>query len=116
MDIIYDDIFRQIWKLSPHAGDQKAYRELNALTKQLIHIYDEQGRLTEDPFASTRERKLSEPIEKLYSLLSGSICLVTGGLGCVGSNLANELLKFDPKRIIVLDKNRNSKYTVDLID
>lgn len=113
MDIIYDDIFRQIWKLSPHAGDQKAYRELNALTKQLIHIYDEQGRLTEDPFASTRERKLSEPIEKLYSLLSGSICLVTGGLGCVGSNLANELLKFDPKRIIVLDKNRNSKYTVD---
>ena len=113
MEISYDNVYRQIWNLTPHAGDKKAYCELNALTKHLIDIYDKQGRLAEDPFASTRERKLSEPFERLHPILINSICLVTGGLGCVGSNLANEILKFDPNKIIILDKNRNSKYTVD---
>ena len=112
METNYDDIYRKIWELAPHANDGKAYRELNSLTKQLINIFDEQGRLTDDPFASTRERTLSEPFEKLYAILRNSVCLVTGGLGCVGSNLANELLKFDPKQIVIIDKNKNSKYTV----
>jgi hypothetical protein len=113
MQTNYDDIYGKIWSFSPHLGDRNAYHELNVLTKKLIHIYDEQGRLSEDPFASTRERKLSEPFEKLYAILKNRVCLVTGGLGCVGSNLANELLKFDPKQIVILDKSRNSKYAVE---
>ena len=113
MQTNYDDIYRKIWNFSPHLGDRNAYQELNVLTKQLIQIYDDQGRLSEDPFASTRGRQLSEPFEKLYAIIKNRVCLVTGGLGCVGSNLANELLKFDPKQIVILDKSRDSKYAVE---
>ena len=112
METKYTEIYKRIWELSPRYKDSVAYDELNSLTKELIHIYDLQGRLTDDPFNSTRERKLSQPNERIAALLKGSVCLVTGGLGCVGSHLANELLKFDVDRIIILDKNKNSFYTL----
>lgn len=113
METNYDEIYKKIWDLAPHVRDREAYGKLNCLTQQLIHIYDEQGRLTDDPFASTRERALSQPFEKIHAILKDRVCLVTGGLGCVGSNLANELLQFDPKHIIIVDKNKNSTYKVE---
>lgn len=113
METKYDEIYKKIWDLSPHHNSAQAYQELNRLTQELIHIYDLQGRLSEDPFDSTRQRRLSQPFDKLYALLKDSVCLVTGGLGCVGSNLVNELLKFDVNRIVVFEKNLNSPYTVE---
>jgi nucleoside-diphosphate-sugar epimerase len=113
METNYDEIYKKIWDLAPHAHNGDTYQKLNRLTQQLIHIYDGQGRLSDDPFAPTRERLLSQPFEKLYAILKNSVCVVTGGLGCVGSNLTNELLKFAPKHIVVLDKNQNSKYEVE---
>jgi hypothetical protein len=113
METKYDEIYKKIWDLSPQCNSAQAYQELNQLTQELIHIYDLQGRLSEDPFNSTRQRRLSQPFDKLYPLLKGSACLVTGGLGCVGSNLVNELLKFDVKRIVVLEKTLDSPYTVE---
>jgi nucleoside-diphosphate-sugar epimerase len=112
METKYTEIHKRIWELSPRFRCADAYDELNRLTKELIHIYDLQGRITEDPFNSTRERKLSQPHNRINDLLKGSTCLVTGGLGCVGSHLVNELLKFDVSSIIILDKNKNSSYTV----
>ncbi|HYI77495.1 MAG TPA: polysaccharide biosynthesis protein [Chryseolinea sp.] len=109
----YTEIYKRIWDLSPRFKHTEAYDELSHLTKELIQIYDLQGRLTEDPFSSTRGRKLSQPNQRINSLLDGSTCLVTGGLGCVGSHLVNELLKFDVKQIIILDNNVNSSYTVE---
>ena len=113
METKYDEIYKKIWDLSPHSKNGESYNELTRLTQALIHIYDFQDRLTEDPFSSTYERKLSQPFEKINSLLKDSICLVTGGLGCVGSNLVNELLKFDVKRIVILDKSEHSPYHID---
>ena len=110
MENNYDEIYKKIWDLAPRAHERDAYDKLNELTQKLIQIYDAQGRLSEDPFASTTERALSQPFEKLFAILNDRVCLVTGGLGCVGSNLVNELLKFDPKHIIIIDKNQNSKY------
>ena len=113
MENNYDEIYKKIWDLAPRAHERDAYDKLNELTQKLIQIYDAQGRLSEDPFASTTERALSQPFEKLFAILNDRVCLVTGGLGCVGSNLVNELLKFDPKHIIIIDKNQNSKYKVE---
>ena len=112
METKYTEIFKRIWELSPRFKCAEAYDELNRLTKELIHIFDLQGRLAEDPFNSTRARKLSQPNELINDVLQGSTCLVTGGLGCVGSHLVNELLKFDVSRIIILDRNSNPSYTV----
>src|SRR5688572_21426043 len=112
METKYTEIYKRIWELSPRFKCAEAYDELTRLTKELIHIYDLQGRLTEDPFNATRARKLSQPNDRINDVLNGSTCLVTGGLGCVGSHLVNELLKFDVSRIIILDRNKNSSYTV----
>jgi nucleoside-diphosphate-sugar epimerase len=113
METKYEEIYKRIWELSPKIRDNDTYRELTQLTQELIHIYDTQGRLTVDPFDSTRSRKLSQPFDKLKAVLKDSTCLVTGGLGCVGSNLVNELLTFDVSRIIILDKNKNSPYHIE---
>jgi NADP-dependent 3-hydroxy acid dehydrogenase YdfG len=112
METTYEEIYRKIWAHSPHFQKPDSYQELSRLTQQLIHIYDSQGRISKDPFNSTRERKLSQPYEKINALLKDSICLVTGGLGCVGANLVNELLKFDVEHIIILDKNINRPYAI----
>lgn len=112
METKYEEIYKKIWEHSSRFRCADSYQELNRLTQELIHIYDSQGRLNEDPFNSTRQRKLSQPYDKLNTLLKGSTCLVTGGLGCVGSNLVNELLTFDVEQIIILDRNANSPYGV----
>jgi nucleoside-diphosphate-sugar epimerase len=101
-----ENIYKKIWEISPKVQDKDAYNQLKSLTKELITLYDLQGRLDVDPFSPTRLRKLSLPNEKVSALLDGSTCLITGGLGCVGTALTGEILKFDVKRIIILDKKR----------
>lgn len=112
METKFTEIYKKIWDLSRSIKCKESYDELNRLTHELIQIYDLQGRLTEDPFGSTRVRRLSQPFDKINEILRGSTCLITGGLGCVGSHLVSELLKFEIKRIIILDKNKRSPYYV----
>src|SRR5688572_31182488 len=101
-----EDIYKNIWALSPQVRSQVSYDELTSLTKELISLYDLQERLSEDPFSPTRLRKLSLAVDQVNLLLKDSTCLVTGGLGCVGSTLVGEIQKFDVKRIIVLDRKQ----------
>lgn len=99
-----EDIYKKIWEISPNVHNKDSYNQLTSLTKELISLYDLQGRLTEDPFSPTRLRKLSLPFEQVNTLLNNSTCLVTGGLGCVGSTLIEEISKFDVNRIVVVDQ------------
>ena len=103
-----EDVYTRIWQLSPSVADKHVYDELTELTRELIGLYDQQGRLSDDPFNPTRLRSLSLPFEQVNSLLKGSTCVVTGGLGCVGTALINELLQFELGSIIILD-NKSSK-------
>ncbi len=98
-----EDIYKKIWEISRKVHNKDSYKQLTSLTKELINLYDLQGRLSEDPFTPTRLRKLSLP-EKISRLLKNSTCLITGGLGCVGTALITEILKFNVKRIIILDR------------
>lgn len=97
-----EDLYKRIWKLSGSVGQRDAYADLVALTSELIDLYDQQGRLSEDPFQPTRLRVLSLP-DTMGDLLKDRVCLITGGSGCVGSALLRELLKFDIRKIIVFD-------------
>lgn len=101
-----EDIYKRIWELSPSVRKNESYEELTKLTKELITLYDLQGRLSCDPFSPTRQRKLSLPVEKINNELKDSTCLVTGGLGCVGSTLVDALLEFDIRRIIIIDERQ----------
>ena len=98
-----EEIYRRIWQLSPSAKKPDSYAELTDLTRELIALYDQQGRLSDDPFSPTRQRKLSLPFDKINEELRGSVCVVTGGLGCVGSTLVRELLKFNVKKVLIID-------------
>ncbi|WP_069660832.1 NAD-dependent epimerase/dehydratase family protein [Arcticibacter eurypsychrophilus] len=97
-------IFEKIWELSPKLHLPESYSELLNLTKQLIELYNAEGRLDENPFSPTTKRKLSLPVAEINDLLKSSTCIVTGGLGCVGSSLLNKLLDFQISKIIVIDK------------
>lgn len=98
-----EELYKQIWQLSSKVQEKEAYNELANLTKSLIHVYAEQGRIDQNPLSPSFSRMLTLPFDKLNELLRNSTCLVTGGLGCVGSVLVNELLKFDVKLIVILD-------------
>lgn len=99
-----EDIYKKIWELSPKVHNKEFYDQLTSLTKELIGLYDLQGRLSDDPFSPTRLRKLSLPTEEISRVLNNSTCLVTGGLGCVGSTLVDEIQRFNVKRIIIVDQ------------
>lgn len=98
--VLYD----RIWQLSPDYKNPESFQALNLLTAELIEAYQAAGRLDSDPFLSTQDRTVSFQVDKLNEKLSGQICLVTGGSGCVGSCLVGELLKLDIKSVIVFDK------------
>src|SRR6478736_4356337 len=100
---VADGICKNIWALSSEVNCPESYLKLTRLTDDLIRIYERQGRLNKNPFASARERKLCLPFETIYNELKGTTCVVTGGLGCVGTILVNELLEMKVKKIIILD-------------
>ncbi len=98
-----EEFYKRIWQLSPNIHQQDAFAELTHITKELIEIYALQGRLDQNPFEPSFGRILSLPFAEINQELKDSICLITGGLGCVGTMLVNELLRFDVKQIVILD-------------
>ncbi|MGV3706179.1 MAG: NAD-dependent epimerase/dehydratase family protein [Arcticibacter sp.] len=95
-------IHAKIWGLSPFVHEKEALAELTDLTRDLIEIYDQDGRLDENPFTPTTKRTLSVPQMELQDMLAGSVCLVTG-YGCVGQCLVEKLDAFGIKLIVVVD-------------
>ncbi len=98
-----EELYKKIWQLSPDVQQQEAFTQLTHLTQDLIDAYTAQGRLDQNPFEPSFNRTLHLPFEEINERLNGKVCLVTGGLGCVGTILVTELLQFDISKIIVLD-------------
>ncbi|WP_304518155.1 polysaccharide biosynthesis protein [Cecembia rubra] len=96
-------ILKKIWHYSGLFEKEENYDILVELTQELIILYDQQGRLLENPFESARKRTLSLPVDELKKELKNKVCLVTGGLGSVGTTLVDDLLKFEVSKVFVLD-------------
>jgi FlaA1/EpsC-like NDP-sugar epimerase len=97
------ELFDSIWKLSKESEYTQNRQKLTALTEELIQLYEGQGRLSDNPLTPSRERSLSLPLDRVAPVIKNKICLITGGFGCVGSALIKELVKFDPKLIVIVD-------------
>lgn len=97
------ELYDLIWKYSEKPTSKGNFEQLASLTERLIQSYERQGRLLDDPFSPSRERSLRLPIDLVTKAVRNKVCLVTGGLGCVGSSLVRELIGFNPKLIVVLD-------------
>ena len=53
-------------------------------------------------------------MEAISEKLTGKTILVTGAGGSIGSELCRQVLKFNPKEIILLGHGENSIYTIDM--
>ncbi|WP_432708072.1 polysaccharide biosynthesis protein [Pedobacter sp.] len=106
-----NSIYNKIWEYSPEINNPSAYLQLQRLTRQLINIYNNEGRLEENPFTPTTRRKLSLPRVELEYLLKDQTCMVTGGLGCVGSCLVNKLLELGVRQVVIVDKRHYTGIT-----
>lgn len=97
-------LFDKIWARSTDITAQKNREELRTLSQELLQCYISEGRLLENPFHSTTLRKLSLPTDTLKGIIKGQSVLVTGGLGCVGAALIEELVQLEPGIITILDR------------
>lgn len=100
-----DKVIQKIWGFSKDFSKGNNYDSLVELTQELIELYDKQGRLSENPLEPSAKRILSLPIDEVGKKLNNRVCMVTGGLGSVGSTIVKDLLKFDISKIIILDIN-----------
>ena len=50
----------------------------------------------------------------IKGLIEGKIIFVTGGAGSIGSELARQIAKYNPKKLVTLDVNENDIYFLEL--
>ena len=52
-------------------------------------------------------------VDSISGYLKGSTVLVTGGGGSIGSELCRQIMKYDPKKLIILDIYENNAYDLE---
>jgi FlaA1/EpsC-like NDP-sugar epimerase len=53
-------------------------------------------------------------LEEMSSYLNGQVILVTGAGGSIGSELCRQIMRFSPKRLLLLDNNENNLYEIEI--
>lgn len=91
---------------SPEPEDEQILNQLASLTQDLTRVYQAADQLREDPFSDAWNRRVYCYREEVREQVKGRRILVTGGSGCVGSQLIQELKTFEPAKIICLDLAR----------
>ena len=104
------EIIKRIQQLVPPGKPEPQEPEiltvLQTLTAELIEAYKAEGQLEEDPFGDVRHREIHLYETEVASQLKGKVVLVTGGEGCVGSDLVKRLIELGVERVISVDKVR----------
>jgi nucleoside-diphosphate-sugar epimerase len=97
---------------SPEPQEPEVLATLRNLTVELIEAYKAEGQLEDDPFFDVRHRTIHLYTSEVSEKLQGKVALVTGGEGCVGSDLVEKLVELGAKRVISVD-NARCGYSLD---
>jgi FlaA1/EpsC-like NDP-sugar epimerase len=49
---------------------------------------------------------------EVYDYIKGQVCLVTGGGGSIGSELCRQIIKYSPKKLLIIDIYENTAYDI----
>ena len=52
--------------------------------------------------------------KKIHSLIKNKVVLDTGGGGSIGSELCRQIIKYEPKRLVILDIYENNLYDIEV--
>jgi len=107
------EVIERIQHLVPPGSPEPQAPEILAplchLTQDLIRAYQAAGRLQADPFYEAQTRQLHLYEADVRRQLAHKVVLVTGGEGCVGTQLIKQLVALGAKRIISVDQARCGK-------
>jgi FlaA1/EpsC-like NDP-sugar epimerase len=105
------------WRFMPTLGDQLAGRTSSRLTGGLP--VSGQGGAT-DPAASPIDPRqlIHRPARRLDAeaiggCLAGRTVLVTGAGGSIGSELARTIARFNPERLVLVERGENALFEID---
>lgn len=97
--LLLKDIWPQgIADLGAISQSGPVYRYFRAKEKKLYALADQIGCMS--------------PANVKYAYLSGKTVLVTGGGGSIGSELCRQIVKHDPKELVIVDIYENNAYDI----
>ncbi|MDD4700338.1 MAG: nucleoside-diphosphate sugar epimerase/dehydratase, partial [Oscillospiraceae bacterium] len=116
---------KNIWLAIPSASDAKRMKLRNAcdgcncVVRELPRVNElirQKSLLKQSKKLKLEDLLGREEIhfenKSVEDLINNSVCLITGGGGSIGSELCRQIVKFDPKKIIILDIYENNAYDI----
>jgi len=104
------EIIKRIQELvplgSPEPQDSQVLASLTQLTSDLIQAYQAEEQLQEDPFTDVWGRTIHLYKSAVCNKVRSKVVLVTGGEGCVGSELVKKLVELGARQVVSVDKAR----------
>ena len=110
-DDIVDDLFDknkadiiELIRHDPEKGEQAA--DMLMVAKYFERIGDHATNIAEWVIFALNDKK------EIKELVTGKICMVTGGGGSIGSELVRQIAKYSPKQVIIVDIYENNAYDI----
>ncbi|MEU9685368.1 polysaccharide biosynthesis protein [Amycolatopsis japonica] len=111
--MIRSEIVASLQEASIHWMNQKdavTFANLQHLTRELVQEHQDTGLAEYNRFLGIATRRLQVDNEKLRDLLSGCRVLITGGTGCVGSELLGAVAQFTPAQLTSVSRGITTQY------
>lgn len=105
--ITHHEVINEMQRIAPpHQTtlDKQSVEGLRSLTSLLISVHGRDSLEEFERFQGIKQRGLSISEESIRDSIEGRTILVTGGTGCIGSVLLDQLTYYDPGRIVSVSR------------